>query len=212
MNEMTRDTHFRLYEVREDGEGIDFTLYMVNLDAENDYTLDTREKHITEQDVDFEKVSIGQNSKEVIAVMEARSKYRYLKNKMPDSTKVQRRLQAIENIHWHFFEWFQDNSFPLPENIRLIGNAEEFAHLEDYSFVWIKGIPYNLTVVQSDVIKVLHEAYKDRRPYLNFSTIKSGCEAHTNADKMSDIFKMNKEAMHALIVRDRSRNQYMLNI
>ena len=37
-------------------------------------------------------------------------------------------------------------------------------------------------------------------------------KAHTNADKMSDIFKMNKEAMHALIVRDRSRNQYMLNI
>jgi hypothetical protein len=212
MNEMTRDTHFRLYEVREDGEGIDFILYMVNLDAKNDYTIDTREKHVTGQNVDFEKVSIDQNSKEVIVVMEARSKYQGLKTKMPDSTKVQRRLQVLENIYWNFLAWFEGNDLPLPENIRPIGNTEEFAHLEDYSSVWIKGVTYNLTVVQSGVIKVLHEAHKNRRPYLNFSTIISRCEAPTNADKMSDIFKTNKEAMYALIVRDRSRNQYMLNI
>lgn len=212
MNGMIRDTHFRLYEVREDGEGINLILYIVDLDAENDYTINTKENHITDQNIDFEKDSKDQNSKEVKVVMEARSKYRGLKTQMPNSTKVQRRLQAIENILWHFFEWFQDNSFPLPENIRPIGNTEEFAHLQDYSSVWLKDVPYNLTVVQSGVIKVLHEAYKDRRPYLNFSTIRSECEARTNADKMSDIFKMNKEAMHALIVRDRSRNQYMLNI
>ena len=212
MNEMTRDTHFRFYEVREDGEGIDFTLYMVNLDAKDDCTVDTMEKHVTGQDVDFEKVSIDQNSKEVKAVMEARSKYRGLKTKMPDSTKVQRRLQAIENIHWHFFEWFQDNNFPLPENIRPIGNTEEFAHLEDYSSVWIKGVTYNLTVVQSGVIKVLHEAHKNRRSYLNFSTIIDKCDAPTNADKMSDIFKKHKETMHALIFYNRSRTQYKLNI
>ena len=209
---MIRDTHFRFYEVREDGEGIDLILYMVDLDAENDYTINTKENHITDQNIDFEKDSKDQNSKEVIAVMEARSKYRGLKTKMPDSTKVQRRLQVLENIYWNFLEWFQDNNFPFPENIRPIGNTEGFAYLEDYSSVWIKGVPYNLTVVQSGVIKVLHDAYKDRRPYLNFSTIRNGCEANTNADKMSDIFKTNKEAMHALIVRDRSRNQYMLNI
>jgi hypothetical protein len=212
MNGMIRDTHFRLYEVREDGEGIDLILYMVDLDAKNDYTIGTKENHITDQNIDFEKDSKDQNSKEVKVVMEARSKYRGLKTQMPNSTKVQRRLQVIENIFWHFFEWFQDNSFPLPENIRPIGNTEEFAHLQDYSSVWLKDVHYNLTVVQSGVIKVLHEAHKERRPYLNFSTIRSGCEAHTNADKMSDIFKTNKEAMHALIVRDRSRNQYMLNI
>ena len=212
MNGMIRDTHFRLYGVREDGEGIDLILYMVDLDAENDYTIGTKEKHIAGQDIDFKKVSKDQNSKEVKVVMEARSKYRGLKTQMPNSTKVQRRLQAIENIFWHFFEWFQDNSFPLPENIRPIGNTEEFAHLQDYSSVWLKDVHYNLTLVQSGVIKVLHDAYKDRRLYLNFSTIRSECEAHTNADKMSDIFKTNKEAMHALIVRDRSRNQYMLNI
>ena len=212
MNEMTRDTYFRLYEVRADGEGIDCTLYMVNLDAKNDYTIDTREKHITEEDVDFEKVSIGQNSKEVIAVTEARSKYRGLKIQMPNSTKVQRRLQAIENIHWHFFEWFQDNNFPLPENIRPIGNTEEFAHLKDYSSVWLKDVRYELNEIQSVIIQVLHEAHKDGKPYLNFSTIIDKCDAPTNADKMSDIFKKHKETMHALISYNRSRTQYKLNI
>ena len=122
MNEMTRDTHFRFYEVREDGEGIDFTLYMVNLDAKDDCTVDTREKHVTGQDVDFEKVSIDQNSKEVIAVMEARSKYRGLKTKMPDSTKVQRRLQALENIYWHFFEWFHENGVDIDSIESFIQN------------------------------------------------------------------------------------------
>ena len=209
---MTRDTHFRFYEVREDGEGIDFTLYMVNLDAKDDCTVDTREKHVTGQDVDFEKVSIDQNSKEVIAVMEARSKYRGLKTKMPDSTKVQRRLQVLENIYWNFLEWFQDNNFPLPENIRPIGNTEKFAHLEDYSTVWLKNVRYKLTEVQSGIIKVLHEAYKFGKPYLNFPTIISKCGAHTNADKMSDIFKRHKETMHALISYNRSRTQYKLNI
>ena len=122
MNEMIRDTYFRLYEVREDGEGIDFTLYMVNLDAKDDCTIDNREKHVTGQDVDFEKVSIDQNSKEVKAVMEARSKYRGLKTKMPDSTKVQRRLQALENIYWHFFEWFQENGVDIDSIESFIQN------------------------------------------------------------------------------------------
>jgi len=212
MNGMTKDTHFRLYDVREDGEGIDLTLYMVDLDAENDYTIGTKEKHITGQDVDFEKVSIDQNSKEVKAVMEARSKYRGLKTQMPDSTKVQRRLQVIENIHWHFFEWFQDNNFPLPENIRPIGNTEEFAHLKDYSSVWLKDVRYELNEIQSGIIQVLHEAHKDGKPYLNFSTIIDKCDAPTNADKMSDIFKKHKETMHALIFYNRSRTQYKLNI
>ncbi|MBT6777181.1 hypothetical protein HOA87_04275, partial [bacterium] len=62
---MIRDTHFRLYEIREDGEGIDLILYMVDLDAENDYTINTKENHITDQNIDFEKDSKDQNSKEV---------------------------------------------------------------------------------------------------------------------------------------------------
>ena len=84
--------------------------------------------------------------------------------------------------------------------------------MQDYSSVWLKDVHYNLTVVQSGVIKVLHEAYKDRRPYLNFSTIISRREVHTNADKMSDIFKKNKKAMHALIELNRTIMQYKLNI
>jgi hypothetical protein len=48
MNGMIRDTHFRLYEVREDGEGINLILYIVDLDAKNDYTIGTKENHIKE--------------------------------------------------------------------------------------------------------------------------------------------------------------------
>ena len=209
MKEINKDILFRLYDVREDGEGIDLILYMLNLDVEKDYTISTQEKHKT-GDIDFKKACINHNSKEILAISEICMEYRDLFNLMPNSTKVKRCLQVIENIIWNFYGWFKENNLDFPIGNVLTSSKGKFEYLDDYTIVRLDGKEHRLSPVQSKVIQLLHEAYLSENPYLDFYIIRS--KVYTNHQYMNYIFKKNKPAMNDLILYDRTLQKYRLNI
>ena len=150
------------------------------------------------------------NLETIDGLNEVRSKYITMLDENPDSPKIRKILDATADIIRHFQEWFDEKNIEFPANYTLNIYRKDFKYINDYSTVWMKDKKFELTKNQSRVIQILHEAHKSDVSQLNLSTIIS--KTGVNADKMSDIFKRNKDAMNALIYLNRSRSQYKLNI
>ena len=209
MKEIHIDNIFHLYDPHQDGKGINLIVYRFNVKAENYYTI-SYIKHYKTDGSNFPKISIDKNLETIEGLFEIQSKNKTMLDDNPDSPKNQKILHATADIIRHFQEWFYDNKIEFPANYIPNIYRKDFKYLKDYSIVWMKDEKFTLTNRQSQVIQILHEAHKSGTYHLNFTTIieKVGGEAV----KMSDIFKKNKEAMHALVFRNASRRQYSLNI
>lgn len=106
---------------------------------------------------------------------------------------------------------------PLDENI--------FKHLPDYRSVNLKGILFELTFQQGQVIKILHEAYCNGTPYVSQAHIleeliddDNGNNENENDNlkrtgkRLRDIFRSNPDAWKGLIARGKRKGAYRLNI
>ena len=109
---------------------------------------------------------------------------------------------------------------PLDENI--------FKHLPDYRSVNLKGILFELTFQQGQVIKILHEAYCNGTPYVSQAHIleelidddngNDGNNENENdnlkrtGNRLRDIFRSNPDAWKGLIARGKRKGTYRLNI
>ena len=209
MKEIHIDNIFHLYDPHQDGKGINLIVYRFNDNAKNYYTIFEIQNHKTDGS-GFHKISKDNNLDTIDGLYEVRSKYKTMLDENPDSPKIHKILKATADIIRHFQEWFDDNEIEFPANYTPNIYLKDFKYMDDYYRVWMKDKKFDLTQNQACVIKILHEAHKSGKAYLNFSSIifKVGGEA----DKMSDIFKKNKDAMHALIHYNKSLTQYKLNI
>ena len=209
MKEIHIDNIFHLYDPHQDGKGINLIVYRFDVKAENYYTI-SYIKHYKTDGSNFPKISIDKNLETIEGLFEIQSKNKTMLDDNPDSPKNQKILHATADIIRHFQEWFYENNIEFPANYTPNIYRKDFKYLNDYSIVWMKDERFTLTKRQSQVIQILHEAHKSGSPLLNYSTIKA--EISGEADKMSDIFKTNKKAMHALIHFVGTRRQYSLNI
>ena len=209
MKEIHNSLIFHLYDPHQDGKGINLIVYRFDDNAKNYYTISHIEQYKTD-DSDFHKISMDNNLETIDGLNEVRSKHKTMLDENPDSPKIHKILDATADIIRHFQEWFYDNDIKLPKRLNPNSYLNVFKYLDDYSTVWMRGKKFRLTKNQSDVVKILHEAHRSNTPELNFETIINNI--NSKADKMSDIFKTNKEAMHALVFRNASRRQYSLNI
>tara|TARA_B100001971_G_C18065852_1_gene470424 strand:- start:160 stop:795 length:636 start_codon:yes stop_codon:yes gene_type:complete len=209
MKDIHNNLIFHLHNPRKDGEGIDLVIYRFDDNAKRCYTINEVNKYIKEGQ-DLNKSEKNYNSETIDGLNEVRAKYKTMLEQNPDSPKIHKILKATADIIRHFQEWFDDNEIEFPANYTPNIYLKDFKYMDDYYRVWMKDKKFDLTQNQAYVIEILHEAHKSGKPYLNFSSIvfKVGGEA----DKMSDIFKKNKDAMHALIHYNKSLTQYKLNI
>ena len=209
MLERHKNLIFHLYILGKDTKSIDLVCYKRMFEHENDYFISSFSNKISPKEKPLD-TCLDHNQKEVEILLNVREQHFKHLEKLPNSPKVKRTIAVIENILYHFSEWFIDNEFQPPIWKIRENKAPSFEYLPDYSIVWLDKEQLRLTRNQAKVIKVLHEAYKNNRPYLNFSHIAE--EAGINADKMSGVFPRDKETMHKLIFLDNGKNQYKLNI
>ena len=209
MKEIHIDNIFHLYDPHQDGKGINLIVYRFDVNAKNYYTMSYIE-HYKTNDSNFREISIDKNLETIEGLFEIQSKNKTMLDDNPDSPKNQKILHATADIIRHFQEWFDENKIAFPANYIPNIYRKDFKYLNDYSIVWMKDERFTLTKRQSQVIQILHEAHKSGSSLLNYDTIKA--EISGEADKMSDIFKTRKKAMHVLIYFNRTVRQYRLNI
>ena len=209
MKDIHNDRIFHLYDPHQDGKGINLIVYRFDDNAKNCFTT-SRIQNYKIEGSDFHKISIDYNLETIDGLNAVRSKYKTMLDENPDSPKIYKILDATADIIRHFQEWFDENNIEFPANYTPNIYRKDFKYLNDYSTVWMKDERFTLTKRQSQVIQILHEAHKSGSSLLNYDTIKA--EISGEADKMSDIFKTRKKAMHALIYFNRTVRQYRLNI
>jgi len=209
MKEIHNNLIFHLYDPHQDGKGINLIVYRFDDNAKNYYTKSVINNYKPD-DSDLLKNLTTNNIETFDELFEVKSKYITMLDENPESPKLKKLIEATSDIIRHFQEWFYDNDIKLPKRLNPKSYLDVFKYLDDYSMVWMRGEKFRLTKNQSEVVKILHEAHRSNTPELNFETIINNI--NSKADKMSDVFKTNKEAMHALIELNKTRIQYSLNI
>lgn len=98
-----------------------------------------------------------------------------------------------------------------PENSAGSGTGEDcFTHSEDYSSVSLRGKRFALTSAQSQVIKTLHESWKEGTPELRQAYVLEKLE--TPSKRLRDSFKSNPGAWKAFIRRGERKGTVRLNL
>lgn len=91
------------------------------------------------------------------------------------------------------------------------GTGEDcFAHFEDYSSVSLRGKSFKLTSAQSQVVKTLHEAWKQGNPELRQAYVLEKVEI--SSKRLRDSFKSNPAAWKALFRRGERKGTVRLNL
>lgn len=83
-------------------------------------------------------------------------------------------------------------------------------HSEDYSSVVLRGQRFSLTSAQSQVIKALHEGWKQGMPELRQANLLEKLE--TSSKRLRDSFKSNPSAWKALIRRGERKGTVRMNL
>jgi hypothetical protein len=121
-----------------------------------------------------------------------------------------------ENRKYENVEFFELAAIPL--NIRtvpdwldeMIGAAgySSFRHEPDYRHIWLHGITYSLSALHAAVVKVLHQAALEGKPWQHGQQVLH--QAGTTQVKMHDVFKSRKD-WQAFIESD-SKGMYRLRL
>jgi hypothetical protein len=87
---------------------------------------------------------------------------------------------------------------------------EPFSHSEDYRSVTIRSKTYTLTLQQGQMIEILHEAQKIRKPDVAIAYILERLEK--NSSRWQDTWKSNPKAKKALIKEGARKGTLRLNL
>ena len=131
--------------------------------------------------------------------------------------KLKRQLHYLNLLKSNLISWFLDNDKKYPINL---DNRPAFILAEGNSSATLNGICYALSVHQGAVIWVLYEAYKIGTPKLSGVEILMRSEIklltkdereYIGSIRISDVFKSNKSAYKALIIKE-GKSHYRLNL
>jgi hypothetical protein len=131
--------------------------------------------------------------------------------------KFERQLAYLDLVKSNLISWFIDHKLKYPINL----NEKPAIILADgFGSATLNEINYPLTKAQGAIIKVLYNSYLNNTPFMLSKDIllqaeellfEVGISTYIEGDKISDIFKSNRDALKALIVRQ-GQSHYRLNI
>ena len=139
-----------------------------------------------------------------------------LSKKGPD-IKFERQVIFLDKIKSNLISWFSDNDNEYPFDI---DNKPAFILADGYGSATLNGTNYPLTKPQGAIIKVLYRSYINETSLMLSRDILLQAEellreddvsVKIEGDKISDIFKSNRRASDALIIRER-KSHYRLNL
>jgi len=132
---------------------------------------------------------------------------------MPDSTKLKKQSIIISDYISAFNYWFRNNNVIVPHSL-----LDSFHMSDENSSATLNNINYKLTDHQGAIIRALYNAYLNSIPLIagkellhNAGNELLSGDDYIESDKISDIFKSNKSARVALIVKE-GKSHYRLNI
>ena len=113
MLERHKNLIFHLYILGKDTKSIDLVCYKRMFEHENDYFISSFSNKISPKEKPLD-TCLDHNQKEVGILLNVREQHFKHLEKLPNSPKVKRTIAVIENILYHFSEWFIDNEFQPP--------------------------------------------------------------------------------------------------
>jgi hypothetical protein len=139
-----------------------------------------------------------------------------LSKKGPD-IKFERQVIFLNKIKSNLISWFLDSDNEYPFNI---DDTPAFILADGYGSATLNGVNYALTKPQGAIIKVLYRSFLNKTPLMLSKDIllqaeellsEDGIQSRLEGDKISDIFKSNRLASEALIIRE-GQSHYRLNL
>jgi hypothetical protein len=160
---------------------------------------------------------LEKNIASVINVEKKLSKVKSILDKKGPDIKFERQVIFLDKVKSNLISWFLDNDNEYPFDIDV---NSAFILARGYGSATLNGKNYPLTKPQGVIIKILYDAYMIKVPWMLTQEILQqaneilSIDGDTNfieSDKISDIFKSNRDALKALIVRN-GQSHYRLNI
>ena len=188
-------------------------------DRKTDGFLNYRQEIIENNSIDGNKHNyVLRKNIESVELVEKRLEmiHSVLSKKGPD-IKFERQVRYLDKIKSNLISWFVDNDHKYPSSI---DSRPSFILAKGNGSATLNGKNYPLTKYQGAVIQVLYRAHLNRTPYMQtqeiFHQINENLSDDGNSncpegDKISDIFKSNREASAALIKR-KGQSHYCLNL
>ena len=150
-------------------------------------------------------------------VEEKLNKVQSILNKKGPDIKFERQVIFLNKIKSNLISWFLDNNEDYPIDI---DDRPALVLANEYGSATLNGINYPLTKPQGAIIAVLYRSHQAGVPFMLSKDMLLQAEellseddvsVKIEGDKISDIFKSNRRASDALIIRDR-KSHYRLNL
>ena len=132
-------------------------------------------------------------------------------------TKLERQLYYLNLVKSNLISEFLDKDEKYPINL---DNRPAFILADGYGSATLNGVNYALTKPQGAIIAVLYRSHQAGVPFMLSKDMLLQAEellseddisVKLEGDKISDIFKSNRRASDALIIRER-KSHYRLNL
>ena len=131
--------------------------------------------------------------------------------------KLERHVDYLDLVKSNLISWFLDNDKIYPINL---DNRPAFILADGYGSATLNGVNYALTKPQGAIISVLYRSHLNETPLMLSKDIllqaeellsEDNVSVKIEGDKISDIFKSNRRASEALIIRE-GQSHYRLNL
>jgi hypothetical protein len=194
----TTNYNWGMYEKGEDG----LLIYEQDFVARNTITGDEN-KFILDKNKDSAK----------FVEKKIKNRLKVLSQKQHDN-KLEKQLHYLNLVKSDLISWFLDKDIKYPINL---DNRPAFILSEGNCSATLNGKNYALSFHQGAIIRVLYESYWHGTPLLlsqvileKASELLTG-DDYIESDKISDVFKNNKTALNALIIKE-GQSHYRLNL
>ena len=160
---------------------------------------------------------LDKNTESATIVEEKLNKVQSILNKKGPDIKFERQVIFLNKIKSNLISWFLDNDNEYPFDI---DETPAFILADGYGSATLNGTNFPLTKPQGAIIKVLYRSFLNKTPLMLSKDMLLQAEellseddvsVKIEGDKISDIFKSNRRASEALIIRE-GQSHYRLNL
>jgi len=188
-------------------------------DKDEDGMLNLKQEIIQNDSIEGDKYQfvLNKNTASAKIVEKKLNKIKLVLSKKGRDIKFERQVIYLDKIKSNLISWFLDSDNEYPFNI---DDTPAFILADGYGSATLNGTNYPLTKPQGAIIKVLYRSYINETSLMLSRDILLQAEellreddipGRLQGDKISDIFKSNRRAAKALIIRE-GQSHYRLNL
>ena len=185
----------------------------------NDGFLIFKQEGIDNKSIEEDKYQfvLNKNTASAKIVEKKLNKIKLVLSKKGRDIKFERQVIYLDKVKSNLISWFLDSDNEYPFNI---DDTPAFILADGYGSATLNGVNYALTKPQGAIIKVLYRSFLNKTPLMLSKDIllqaeellsEDDIQSRLEGDKISDIFKSNRRASDALIIR-KGQSHYRLNL